>query len=78
MLTHSLTVFLSAIWLAGGLQGARPTEAYFVKCDSTNNTPTTIDSGQLICEIGVAIAAPMEFLVFEMRRSVAGAQVVEA
>ena len=78
MLTHSLNVFLQTIWLAGGLQGARPSEGYFVKCDSTNNTPTTIDAGQLVCQVGVAVAAPMEFLVFEMRRSVAGAQVVEA
>jgi phage tail sheath protein FI len=78
MLTHSLNVFLQTIWLAGGLLGARPSEGYFVKCDSTNNTPTTIDAGQLVCQVGVAVAAPMEFLVFEMRRSVAGAQVVEA
>jgi phage tail sheath protein FI len=78
MLTHSLNVFLRSIWLAGGLQGARPTEAYYVKCDNTNNPPVTVDAGQLICHVGVAIAAPMEFLVFEMRRSVAGAQVVEA
>jgi hypothetical protein len=78
MVTHSLNVFLQTIWLAGGLHGARPSEGYFVKCDSTNNTPITIDAGQFICQIGVAVAAPMEFLVFEMRRSVAGAQVVEA
>jgi uncharacterized protein len=78
MVTHSLNVFLESIWRTGGLQGAYSNEGYFVKCDSTNNTPATIDAGQFICQVGVAIAAPMEFLVFEMRRSVAGAQVVEA
>lgn len=78
MLTHSLNVFLESIWRAGGLKGARPSESYFVKCDSTNNTPSTIDAGLLICQVGVAAAAPMEFLVFELRRSVAGSQVVEA
>jgi uncharacterized protein len=78
MLTHSLNVFLRSIWLAGGLQGSVPTDGYYVTCDSTNNTPTSIDAGQLICQIGVAIAAPIEFLVFEMRLSVAGALVVEA
>jgi hypothetical protein len=78
MLTHSLNVFLRSIWLTGGLQGATPAEGFFVKCDSTNNPQSSIDAGQLICQVGVAIAAPMEFLVFEMRRSVAGAQVVEA
>lgn len=78
MLTHSLNVFLQNIWFAGGLKGARPTDSYFVKCDSTNNPQSSIDAGQLICQVGVAIAAPMEFLVFEMRRDVTGAQVVEA
>jgi uncharacterized protein len=78
MLTHSLNVFLRSIWLAGGLQGSVPTDGYYVTCDNTNNTATTIDAGQLICQIGVAIAAPIEFLVFEMRLSVAGALVVEA
>ena len=78
MLTHSLNTFLQSIWLTGGLQGSRPSDGYFVKCDSTNNPQTSIDAGQLICQVGVAIAAPMEFVVFDIRRSVAGAQVVEA
>ena len=78
MLTHSLNVFLESIRLTGGLKGLRAADSYFVKCDSTNNPPATIDAGQLVCQVGVAIAAPMEFLVFDIRRSVAGAQVVEA
>ena len=78
MLTHSLNVFLRAIWLNGGLAGATPDESYFVKCDSTNNPQRSIDLGQLVCQVGVAIAAPMEFLVFEIIRSVEGAQVTEA
>jgi uncharacterized protein len=78
MVTHSLNTFLYSVWLTGGLQGASPTEGYFVKCDRTNNPQASIDSGLLVCQIGVAVAEPMEFLVFELRRSVAGAQVVEA
>jgi phage tail sheath protein FI len=78
MLTHSLNVFLMKIWQAGGLKGAVASDAYVVTCDGTNNTTATIDAGQVVCQVGVAIAAPMEFLVFELRRSVAGAQVVEA
>ena len=66
------------IWAKGGLKGGKPSQAFFVKCDETNNPQQVIDRGQLICQIGVAIAAPMEFLVFEMRRSVEGQQVVEA
>jgi hypothetical protein len=78
MLTHSLNVFLRSIWLTGGLQGAVPADGYFVTCDGTNNPQSSIDAGILVCQVGVAIAAPMEFLVFELLRSVAGAQVVEA
>jgi hypothetical protein len=77
-LTHSLSVFLDGIWLSGGLKGQRPEQGFFVKCDTTNNPQSSIDAGFLICQVGVAIAAPMEFVVFEMRRSVAGPQVVEA
>jgi hypothetical protein len=78
MLTHSLNVFLQAIWLNGGLAGDRVQDSYFVKCDATNNPQSAIDNGILVCQVGVAIAAPAEFLVFQMNRSVAGAQVVEA
>jgi hypothetical protein len=76
-LTHSLTVLLQGIWAKGGLQGAQPSEGFYVKCDTTNNPQTVIDLGQLICDVGIAIAAPMEFLVFEIRQDASGAQIVE-
>ena len=76
-LKHSLEVMLQGIWARGGLKGGKPAQAFFVKCDETNNPPQVIDRGQLICQIGVAIAAPMEFIVFEIRQAAAGAQVVE-
>ncbi len=76
-LTHSLNVLLRGIWAKGGLKGNQPQEAYYVKCDATNNPQTVVDLGQLICEIGIAIAAPMEFLVFEIRQDAAGAQILE-
>jgi Bacteriophage tail sheath protein len=78
MLTHSLNVFLEAIWLRGGLQGDIASQGYFVKCNDINNPQASIDMGRLICQVGVAIAAPMEFIVFEMTRSVEGTQIVEA
>lgn len=78
MVTHSLNVFLETIWLQGGLQGDLASQGFYVKCDDTNNPQVSIDTGALVCQVGVAIAAPMEFLVFEMTRSVAGSQIVEA
>ncbi len=76
-LTHSLTVLLTGIWAKGGLQGTKPSDAFYVTCDSTNNPQSVIDQGQLICEVGIAIAAPMEFLVFEIRQDASGSQVLE-
>ena len=49
-----------------------------VVCDDTNNPQASIDDGQLLCQIGLAVAAPMEFIQFNICRSIAGMQVVEA
>jgi uncharacterized protein len=76
-IAHSLTVFLTAIWRTGGLQGAQPSQGFYVKCDETNNPPAVVDAGQLICEVGIAVAAPMEFIVFEIHQDPAGSSVSE-
>jgi uncharacterized protein len=76
-LKHSLEVMLQGIWAKGGLKGGKPEQAFYVKCDATNNPQPVIDRGQLICEVGIAVAEPMEFLVFEIRQSATGGTVVE-
>ena len=77
-LVHSLSVFLENIWRTGGLKGARAADSFYVKCDETNNPPAIVDTGRLVCEIGVAVAAPMEFLIFEIHQETGGAEIVEA
>jgi len=77
-LVHSLTVFLEAIWRQGGLKGALPAQGFYVKCDETNNPPSVIGAGQLVCEVGIAIAAPMEFIVFEIRQGRGGTEIAES
>lgn len=62
----SISNFLYAEWRRGALLGAKPEEAYFVKCDRTTMTQTDIDSGQLICLIGVAMIQPAEFVIFQI------------
>jgi hypothetical protein len=47
----------------GALKGNRPEEAYQIRCDATINTQEIIDSGRVYCEIQVAPAAPMEFIL---------------
>lgn len=76
-LKHSLTVLLEGIWAKGGLKGTKPVDAFYVKCDTTNNPQSVIDQGKVICEVGVAVAAPMEFIIFEIHQDASGAQVLE-
>lgn len=77
-LTHSLNVLLEGIWRSGGLMGNTPAEGFYVKCDDTNNPQAVIDAGQVVCQVGVAAATPMEFLVFQIRQDVTGGTVVES
>lgn len=63
-LRRSISNFLLDFWRAGGLAGDTPAEAYFVRCDRTTMTPSDIDAGRLICEIGVAAVKPAEFVIF--------------
>lgn len=43
-----------------------------MRCDETLNTPAVVDNGQLIVEVGVAPAEPMEFLVLTITRELDG------
>ncbi|MBX2796104.1 MAG: phage tail sheath subtilisin-like domain-containing protein [Myxococcales bacterium] len=54
---------------AGALRGATPDDAFEIVCDDSNNPPARIEAGQLACDIGVAIAAPAEFVRFRVQRS---------
>jgi uncharacterized protein len=58
--------FLTTVWRNGALEGTRPEEAYFVKCDRTTMTQTDIDNGRLICLVGVAPVRPAEFVIIRI------------
>jgi Bacteriophage tail sheath protein len=60
---RSITNFLTLVWRNGGLEGTKVEEAFFVKCDRTTMTQTDIDSGRLICVVGVAPVKPAEFVI---------------
>jgi len=63
-----LETFLRGLYQAGAFVGANEREAFFVRCDETLNTPAVVDAGQLIVEVGVAPAQPLEFLVLTISR----------
>ena len=69
--------FLSSFWAQGGLKGRSAADAYFIVCDATNNTSTTIEQGEVHIEIGVALQAPAEFIVINISQFVGGNNVRE-
>jgi phage tail sheath protein FI len=73
----SISSFLGTIWRQGGLVGTTPEEAFFIKCDETNNPPAVVDRGKLIADIGVAPTHPAEFIVFRVGRTVEELEIVE-
>ena len=63
---RSISNFLTLVWRNGALQGSKPEEAFFVKCDFTTMTQTDIDEGRLIVVIGVAPVKPAEFVIIRI------------
>ncbi len=68
---------LEPIFDSGALRGSSPEEAFFVRCDATNNPPEAVAEGRLLCEVGVAIAATAEFLIFRVGRREGVIEVLE-
>jgi hypothetical protein len=68
-LSQALFAYLLEIQAAGAFQGATPEESFFVRCDAKNNPDAQIAAAQLLCEVGVAIAAPAEFIIFRVGRN---------
>lgn len=58
--------FLLNYWSNGGLRGSSPTQAYYVKCDSTTTTFADIQAGRVNIEVGVALQYPAEFVVIKL------------
>jgi phage tail sheath protein FI len=72
---RDVSAFLTLLWRQGALQGAKPQEAFFVKCDEETNPPDVIDAGQVVTLIGLAPVKPAEFVIFRIGQSQAGAKV---
>ncbi|WP_342250857.1 phage tail sheath family protein [Sphingomonas sp. OTU376] len=61
--------FLATLWQAGALQGAKPSDAFFVSVGlGTTMTAQDVVAGRLRLEIGVAIAHPAEFILLAIEQ----------
>lgn len=65
-LEATINQFLTAFWQSGGLNGATQDDAFFVVVDATNNTPSSVASGQTNMSVGIAPLTPAEFLVINI------------
>jgi len=66
LVTQRTITFLTDLHNKGMLVGGNPEEAFFVKCDAETNPPDQVDSGMLLCEIGVAPVVPAEFIMISL------------
>jgi hypothetical protein len=76
-LEHQITTYLRGLYAADAFAGEDEEEAFFVRCDETLNPPQVLDAGQLIVEVGVAPAEPLEFVVLRVSRDGDGTLLVE-
>ena len=61
-----LTNYLTQQMQAGVLAGNTPSSSFQVTCDSTNNTPSTAQSGILNASVAVALQSPAEFILINL------------
>lgn len=64
-LTGVCTDYLETLRLNGTLKGSAA-QAYFVQCDSSNNTEATIAAGECYVDIGYAPVKPAEFVIIRL------------
>ena len=64
--------FLTVLWRAGALQGAKPEHAFYVAV-GLGKTMTALDilEGRMIVEIGMAVVRPAEFIILQFSHKMA-------
>jgi hypothetical protein len=64
--------FLTSIWRSGGLVGAKPEEAFFVKVGlGETMTAQDILNKRLVISIGLAMIRPAEFIILRIEMKTA-------
>ncbi|HEX8748250.1 MAG TPA: phage tail sheath C-terminal domain-containing protein [Pyrinomonadaceae bacterium] len=74
----TLNLFMNGLFQSNVLAGAKPEQAFFVKCDEETNPPESIERGQVITLIGFAPARPAEFVLVTIKRTAESVSVKEA
>ena len=62
----------------GAFAGSKEEDAYYVRCDAETNSPENIQNGRMVVEIGVAPAAPTEFITFTVTQEMGASSADQA
>lgn len=65
-ITSVVDSFLADFYRKGGLKGENTGQAFYVRCNSTNNSVADADQGVVNVEVGVALTYPAEFIVINL------------
>ena len=76
-LKRSITDFLTRVWRDGGLFGAKPEDAFYVRIDEVLNPFSEQALGRLNIEIGVRPTYPAEFIIVRIGIFQGGSEVTE-
>jgi phage tail sheath protein FI len=77
-LKRTITDFLLRVWRDGGLFGAKPEEAFYVRIDEALNPFSEQAQGRLNIEIGLRPTYPAEFVIVRIGIWSGGSEVTEA
>jgi phage tail sheath protein FI len=72
---REITGYCEELFRQGVFKGATPDESFYVKCDAETNTRDTRQAGQVITEVGLALAVPSEFIVARIIHGTSGVTV---
>ena len=66
----TVKAFLDTLWREGAFLGDTSAEAYYVKCDESNNPEESRNLGRLIIECGYAQKKPAEFVIIKIAHQI--------
>lgn len=69
---REVSVYLDGLYQQGAFKGVTAEQAYYVKCDAEINTTAVREAGMVITEVGIAPAAPGEFIVARIVHGASG------
>lgn len=75
-IVHDLTAYLTNLFEHGAFAGLTASTSFYVKCDAETNPPEVREVGQVVTEIGLAPAAPAEFIIVRIIHGPSGAKII--